>query len=163
MPGVDKPEDKELDPAVVTLWRIQLGVLAAAVGLIALAVVGLTAIAGGPVAVIGAVATLVASPVVVLAVRLPRLRYRHWRYRLGPEALELRHGAVFRERSVVPYFRVQHADISSGPLERRLGLVRLKLRTASSGTDGEIPGLTEAAALAAQKRILERAGSVTGL
>lgn len=160
---MDGAGEQELDRAIVTLWRIRFGAFVVVLVLIALVVLLGVWTAEGPLAVTAVGLAVLVAPFVVLAWRLPAWIHRQWRYTLGPEALEIRHGAVFRQRSVVPYFRVQHADISSGPLERKLGLVRLRLRTASAGTDGEIPGLTEEAATAARDRILARAGTVTGL
>ena len=71
----------------------------------------------------------------------PRSRYRHWRYQVAPDALELRHGVVRRIHSAIPYFRVQHIDVAQGPVERAVGLSRLVLHTASAGTDATIPGI----------------------
>lgn len=89
----------------------------------------------------------------------PGVRYRHWTYTLGEDALELSFGPVFRTESVIPYFRVQHVDTSAGPIERRLGLANLKLHTASAATDASLPGLAVADAEIVRRRMLERAGA----
>lgn len=39
-------------------------------------------------------------------------------------------GILWRSVTVLPFARIQHVETSSGPLERRLGLARLKLFTA---------------------------------
>lgn len=80
----------------------------------------------------------------------------HWSYELGEEALELSHGAWFREHSVVPWSRVQHVDISHGPLDRRFGLAQLKIHTASAKTDAKLPGIDATDAEAMRLDILER-------
>ena len=89
----------------------------------------------------------------------PGVRYRHWRYRLGDDALELSFGPIVRTESVIPYFRVQHVDTSAGPIERKLGLANLKVHTASAATDAVLPGLAAADAEAIRRRMLERAGA----
>lgn len=104
--------------------------------------------------VIAAVATLA-----VVAWWWPGVRYHHWTYLLGDDALEVSYGPVVRTESVIPYFRVQHVDTSAGPIERRLGLVKLAVHTASAATDATLPGLAVADAEAIRRRMLERAGS----
>ena len=89
----------------------------------------------------------------------PGVRYRHWRYRLGPDALELSYGPIVRTESVIPYFRVQHVDTSQGPIERRLRLANLEVHTASAATDATLPGLAVGDADEIRRRVLERAGA----
>ena len=85
-------------------------------------------------------------------------RYRHWRYQVADDALELRHGVVRRIHSAIPYFRVQHIDVAQGPVERAVGLARLQLHTASAGTDATIPGIAAEEADGLRRLILARAG-----
>jgi membrane protein YdbS with pleckstrin-like domain len=89
---------------------------------------------------------------------VPRARYRHWRYQVADDALELRHGVVRRIHSAIPYFRVQHIDVAQGPVERAVGLARLQLHTASAGTDATIPGIAAEEADGLRRLILARAG-----
>jgi membrane protein YdbS with pleckstrin-like domain len=90
---------------------------------------------------------------------LPRASYRHWRYQVAGDALELRHGVVRRVHSAIPYFRVQHIDVAQGPVERAVGLARLVVHTASAGTDATIPGIATGEAEGLRRLILARAGS----
>src|SRR4029453_2996965 len=100
---------RELDRRVVTVWTVQdaigygglaVAVLAADIGprRARAGVPGPPGLAAGP----GAGGRGLASWWV------PRARYRHWRYYVAPDALELRHGVVRRVHSAIPYFRVQH-------------------------------------------------------
>lgn len=89
----------------------------------------------------------------------PGLRYAHWTYRLGTDALEVSSGVAVRTHSVIPYFRVQHVDTSQGPIERRLGLSSLRVETASAATHASLPGLSASDAEEVRHIILERAGS----
>ena len=72
----------------------------------------------------------------------PRRRWRAWGYREGEDELHVRHGHLVRARTVVPFGRVQHIDISQGPVERRFGLATLILHTAGTrGASVPLPGL----------------------
>jgi membrane protein YdbS with pleckstrin-like domain len=79
----------------------------------------------------------------VVGVAFAFARYRRWSYRVREDSLYLDRGVVTETRTVVPYVRIQHVDVSRGPLERTLGLARLVVYTAGSrGADVAIPGLT---------------------
>jgi membrane protein YdbS with pleckstrin-like domain len=71
---------------------------------------------------------------------IPR-NWRAWGYAEREEDLLVKHGVLFRKLSVVPYGRMQFVDVSSGPLERRVGIAAVQLHTASPATDARIPGL----------------------
>ena len=64
-------------------------------------------------------------------------------YALREHDIAYRHGVIFRKTVLLPLNRLQHAEVSSGPLQRRYGLASLKLYTAgASGVDLQIDGLT---------------------
>ena len=63
----------------------------------------------------------------------PEVHYRHLSYVLDAEGIEIRSGVWWREVISVPRSRVQHIDVSQGPMERSFGLGRLVVYTA--GTD----------------------------
>ncbi|HEX6374759.1 MAG TPA: PH domain-containing protein [Allosphingosinicella sp.] len=69
---------------------------------------------------------------VYLALWSPPRRYRAWAYRMDGEELQLRHGIWTKVETLVPLDRVQHIDISQGPLERALGICSLVLHTAGT-------------------------------
>jgi hypothetical protein len=144
-----------LERRVLTLWRMRAAlVLAAAVALVVAGSAGAGAWLPGVAA--GAVVGLGGG----LAVRWwTALVWRAWRFALGGGALHLRHGVVTRRESTVPFHRVQHIDLEAGPLERRLGLTSLVLRTASASTDSTIPGIDAGEAEALRARILALVGS----
>ncbi len=48
---------------------------------------------------------------------------------------------MFRRLVVVPYGRVQFVDVEAGPVERRLGITRVTLHTASTETAAQVPGV----------------------
>jgi uncharacterized protein len=71
---------------------------------------------------------------------IPR-NWRAWGYSERDDDLLVKHGVLFRKLSVVPYGRMQLVDVSSGPLERRVGIATVQLHTASPASDARIPGL----------------------
>ena len=74
---------------------------------------------------------------------LPKRRYRAWGYREEEDELHIRHGLLIRYWTVVPFGRVQHLDVASGPIERRLGLATLILHTAGTrSATVALPGLS---------------------
>jgi membrane protein YdbS with pleckstrin-like domain len=151
---------RPLDRRIITVWTVQEAVGFAVFALLALAIDLGARLAGADVpGPPGLAAGLVAVAGAVDAWWLPRARYRHWRYQVAEDALELRHGVVRRVHSAIPYFRVQHIDVAQGPVERAVGLARLVVHTASAGTDATIPGIAAAEADGLRRLILARAGS----
>lgn len=65
--------------------------------------------------------------------RWPAIAHRHTAYRVDQQGIEIRRGVIWRKIINVPRSRVQHTDVSQGPLERRFGLGTLVIHTA--GTD----------------------------
>ena len=151
-------EPQHLDPRIRTVWRVT-ALLAVGVAAAFLALVTVGAVVAGEAP---AAAFALPAGLVVVAAGLawwwPGVRYRHWTYRLDDTALEITYGPIIRTESVIPYFRVQHVDTSAGPIERNLGLVNLKVHTASAATDAILPGLAVEEAEAIRRRMLESAG-----
>jgi membrane protein YdbS with pleckstrin-like domain len=89
--------------------------------------------------------------------RWPAIDYRHTFYRVDDEGIEIRRGVYWRVVINVPRSRVQHTDVSQGPLERRFGLGTLVIYTA--GTDHakvELVGLDHQVALRIREHLLPR-------
>ena len=151
---------RALDRRIVVVWTVQEAIGYAVLALVVLAVDLGARLAGldvpGPA---GLAAGLVAVAGGLTAWWLPRANYRHWRYQVAEDALELRHGVIRRIHSAIPYFRVQHIDVAQGPVERAFGLARLVVHTASAGTDATIPGIAAGDAEGLRRLILARAGS----
>ncbi|MEQ8764213.1 MAG: PH domain-containing protein [Planctomycetota bacterium] len=78
----------------------------------------------------------------------PAVNWRHLSFRADERGIEIRRGILWRRVITVPRSRVQHTDVSQGPLQRRFDLATLIIHTA--GTDHatvELPGLSHATAL----------------
>lgn len=99
---------------------------------------------GHPTAATVAVAAVLGAGVV--ADVLLQRRVRAWSFCERGEDLLVRRGLLVRRLSLVPYGRMQFVDVSSGPLERALGLATLRLHTAAASSDARIPGLPRAEA-----------------
>ena len=88
----------------------------------------------------------IAVPAVMLLLALWRLaliprQVRAIGYAERDDDLLIRRGIFFQRTMVVPYGRMQYVDVAVGPVERSLGLCTLKLHTASTGTNAQLPGL----------------------
>ena len=92
--------------------------------------------------------------------RWPELDYRHSSYRVDELGIEIRKGVYWRVVIHVPRSRVQHTDVSQGPVERRFGLGTLVVYTA--GTDHarvDLAGLEHGLALRLRDYLLPSADS----
>lgn len=72
----------------------------------------------------------------------PQRIYAHLGYRLTDRLLQVVRGWMFHTDTIVPFVRVQHIDVTRGPVEKLLGIATLVVHTA--GTHNSIvtvPGL----------------------
>ena len=82
-----------------------------------------------------------------LALWSPPRRYRAWGYAMDGEELRVRHGVWTRVQTLVPLDRIQHIDVSQGPIERALGICSLVLHTAGTlHSQIVVPGLRRSTA-----------------
>jgi uncharacterized protein len=150
-----------LDPRAVTVNRI-VGSIVGVVfgGLYALAVVIVFLTADWPLwgRTLFALTWLpVAAALAWLALKWPAIEYRHWRYRVDARGIEIWSGVHFREAVVVPRSRVQHIDVSQGPIERSYGLATLSIYTAGTQySKVDLPGLGHPVALTIRDALLPK-------
>jgi membrane protein YdbS with pleckstrin-like domain len=154
-------ERRALDPRYIDLQilvgRITFGVLVvgAAVGLlmaILITPLGSTAIRW---LAAGAVAALIGLG--WWFERWPAVEYRHASYRVDQAGLEIARGVYWRSVINIPKSRIQHTDVSQGPLERRHGLGTLVIHTAGNEyASVELPGLPYDSALLIRDHLLPR-------
>ena len=152
---------RELDPRYVDLQRhvgwITVGVLAAlaGVGLVVVLLVTDATRTGLLVAAAGVVIAL--SGLAWFLQRWPAIDYRYASYRVSQAGLEIRNGVYWRAVINVPRSRVQHTDVSQGPVERRYGLATLTIHTAGSeDASVALSGLPHETALAIRDHLLPR-------
>ena len=154
--------ERQLDPRFIPHQLV--------VGRITTAIVSLGLLAfliGGPVAA-GRARWIILVPVLVgwvvisalllwMSERWPAIEYRHSSYRVDEGGIEIRRGVWWRAVINVPRTRIQHTDVSQGPLERRYGLGTLVVHTA--GTEHarvELAGLEHGDALRIRDYLLPR-------
>ena len=157
LPPLD--EQQPLDPRFIPLERTSGLIAAASLSLGALPVIGIVLLTASMPALLGwaltAAWTVGAAALVISAVAWPPVAYRHTRYAVGADGLEIRRGVFWRTVINVPRSRVQHTDVSQGPLERRFGLGALVVYTA--GTDHariDLGGLAHETAIALRDHLL---------
>ncbi|PXA99931.1 hypothetical protein DMC47_00890 [Nostoc sp. 3335mG] len=140
-----------LDRRFVTVLRWRAAVVALAI----LAVAGIVELVlyaqELPNGIVIAVAVAIVLWITFIA---PPRRYAHWGFAVDERELHIAHGWLTRVHTIVPIGRVQHIDLTQGPIERGCGVATLVLHTA--GTDHSrvtVPGLARADAEAVRDRI----------
>lgn len=146
-----------VDPAIIGVWRWHAAIatlfITVASAAFSMAVPPLWPFAPVLVAIIGA----------WLMWSWPRISYRHLRFGVDETGIAIESGVIWRSRIALPRVRIQHTDVSQGPLERRYGIGTLKLYTAGSRhTRIELPGLNHDDAIALRDALLAE-GSGSGV
>jgi uncharacterized protein len=162
VPSVADGVEHPLDPRVVRLDRIVGWIVTGSISLglfVGFGIVLLTVPLGWVKALVGLVAAAVIVALGWSSHRWPEIEYRHAYYKVDAQGIEIRKGVVWRTVTNVPRSRVQHTDVSQGPLERSHGLGTLVIYTA--GTDHarvDLHGLDHGTALRIRDHLLPREG-----
>lgn len=146
-----------LDANVITVWRMIL----AGVGFVVLSVLCAVllilyrsnALSSLPLVVV--IIALGLISVISAVWYLPVLEWRHWKYAVRDNEIEIRSGHLFVVQTLMPMARVQHVDMRQGPIERLFELSTIVIHTAAGGR--EIPGLRASTAGPIRTRIAELA------
>ncbi len=126
---------RQLDPRWIMVQRVHFAILL--VFLAAVSFVGVLVLwAASGILVLG----LLLLPLWLIALgalgwhlqRWPAISYRHTSYRVDEAGLEIMRGVYWRTTTNVPRSRIQHTDVSQGPLERRYSLGTLVVYTAGT-------------------------------
>jgi len=163
-PPVADGERRPLDPRFVQAQRVARGIAALIIVVAVLPILtaaallrlgwgpGLLFALGGWVAIVGLL--------VVWAWVWPPLAWRYASYAVDEAGIEMRRGVIWRRIMRVPRSRVQHTDVSQGPVERSYELGTLVIYTA--GTDFarvQLAGLAHDVALRIRDHLLPDSGS----
>lgn len=135
VPSVADGIERSLDPRAVSLDQMIGWVTTGAIALGLLTAQVILFLAEAPVGLRTFLALLWLAGTVALgwrAQRWPQIEHRHASYKVDPQGIEIRKGVVWRRVINVPRSRVQHIDVSQGPLERRYGLATLIIYTAGT-------------------------------
>ncbi|MET9019764.1 PH domain-containing protein [Actinopolymorpha sp. NPDC004070] len=133
------PPGERWQPVSPRLCQLRRVILAFWTGLLGLA----AAVAAGLLLGWGYAAAVVAVAALVFGWGwwLVGRNWRSWGYAERGDDLLVTHGVLFRTLVVVPYGRMQFVDVTAGPAERKFGIAKVQLHTATPATDAEIPGL----------------------
>ncbi|MDY7226076.1 PH domain-containing protein [Hyalangium rubrum] len=150
------PPIERLTPGALTLFRLE-GLIRA--GLYGLPVAGLALAMLVAEHLLWALLALCLAVVLALLLCLwyPSRAWRSWGYAVREHDLLITGGVLIHQVVSIPAGRIQHVDIQQGPIERALGLARVRVYTASGGgADGVIPGLALETADALRERLVRR-------
>ena len=79
---------------------------------------------------------------ILVALLIPKLKYKFWKYELRGEELFLQRGIFNRVSTIVPLRRIQHLDVSQDIIEKEFSLAKLIVHTAGTrSSDVVLPGL----------------------
>lgn len=147
-------QTSSVDPAAVAVWRWQALIVAAVITVAS--TIGALVLGGGAWWLLSAA---IAIGAFVLSWVWPALSYRHLRYTIDDSGISIESGVLWRSHVALPRVRIQHTDVSQGPLQRHYGVSTLKLYTAGSRyTRIDLPGLAHDDAEALRNALLARGG-----
>lgn len=152
LPEIADGVERHLDPRVMMLDRIVGGIVTAAVSLsqlVALAAIFFVAdLPGWALALLVLFWIAFTLALAWSSYRWPEIEHRHRSYKVDERGIEIRKGVLWRRAIQVPRSRVQHTDVSQGPIERGFGLGTLVIYTAGTAhARVDLPGLAHATAL----------------
>ena len=101
----------------------------AAFAAFAVASVALTRGTGWYDAVLYAMSAVVAL-LAIYMLASPPIFYKHYRYRMDEDCVEVRRGVIIRSHTLVPVERIHQVNVSKGPILRRFGLADVTITTA---------------------------------
>jgi membrane protein YdbS with pleckstrin-like domain len=162
MADVADGRERRLDPRWIAAERIAGAIGASILSGVALVVVVVLALVGsmpGPLRLLLFPIWFLASAMLgAFVLWWPSVRYRHTAYQVSEVGILIRRGVLWRTVSSVPRSRVQHTDVSRGPIERQLGLATLILYTAGTHHASiGLAGLDHPTALAVRDHLIESA------
>lgn len=151
-----------LDPREIVLERIAALIISVVLGVAAL--VG-TLVSGFGFGFVFGWMIVVGSGWVLLSLLIaflfywPPISYRHVRWKLDQVGFEIQRGVFWRHTISIPLARLQHADLTQGPLQRQWGLAKLTVYTAGTQhASVELDGLAYETAACLRDRLLRQQG-----
>jgi len=135
LPTVADGEFHHVDPNAIQAWRIGLAIRLLVLIVVAFVAVAVLFVRPGIIALSPltfggwAVITLILG---IYSWLWPVLSYRHLYYCLKEDSVIIRKGVLWKMETIVPKSRIQHTDISQGPLERACGISSLIIHTAGT-------------------------------
>jgi putative membrane protein len=91
------------------------------------------------------------------------LRWLKLEYRVGPDEIRIDSGFLHRTSRAIPFDRVTDVDLEQGPVQRLLGLAKVKLETGASAGSKEEEGVLHTISLARAEALREHIRARKGL
>ncbi|QEG22431.1 PH domain-containing protein [Mariniblastus fucicola] len=106
------------------------------------------------------IAIFLYAVVVYFSIFWPSVQHRHRSWRLTDVGLEIRRGVWWKHLQAIPWARVQHADVSQGPLQRMYGVGTLTVHTAgTSNSSVNFEGLAHEVAIQLRDEVIRQRAS----
>ena len=91
------------------------------------------------------------------------LRWLKLEYRVGPDEIRIDSGFLHRTSRAIPFDRVTDVDLEQGPVQRLLGLAKVKLETGASAGSKEEEGVLHTISLARAEALREHIRARKGI
>jgi membrane protein YdbS with pleckstrin-like domain len=152
-PSLPLEPANRLDRRALTVWRIGnlIGAVVFTVIIVVAAVIVIRLTDGVADWLVSAIAVALIGVTAALAWSQPQIDWRHWRYEIRDDEIDIKHGWLTATRTLVPISRVQHIDTQRNPIERRYKAATLVIHTAAGTVS--IPALPDDLATAIGTRI----------
>lgn len=86
----------------------------------------------------------------------PAISYRYTAWKLDDRGMRIRRGVLWRSETSVPKSRVQHTDVSQGPIQRSFGIATLTIHTAGTQSASvPLAGVSHEDALAIRDHLID--------
>ncbi len=160
MQKTQENEFQKINPRSIKLFKLEaFGILAIVFFILSLpfvaAAIDNAGITGAVISLI--VYILILIPAYILSSIWARHFYNNFRYKIGERKIIIYQGVIWRQKTYIPYDRIQNIDITEGPIERYLGLSTLVIETAGRlAPEGWIPGIPPKEAENLKKLILSK-------
>jgi membrane protein YdbS with pleckstrin-like domain len=150
---------RQVDPRWIPLQRVHGFVFTAIVAIASFMAIGTLSVANGVfwLALALPLWTVAVAALAWQMLRWPAIAYRFTSYLVDDAGLEIARGVYWRTITNIPKSRIQHTDVSQGPLERKHGLGTLVVYTAGTQhSEVKLPGLEFATAQRIRAHLLPR-------
>lgn len=133
----EQNEFEQLDPKLIPAERLSSAIFFGVVIVLGIIGWGVFALFGlglrdyRPWATLGAGVAIVGS-LAWWSYRYPQLRWQTTRLKMSDRGLELHRGVYWQHKIFIPRERIQHTDITQGPISRRFQIAELVINTAGN-------------------------------
>ncbi len=146
------PALSAIDPRMRWFWALSYGIVFLIVGVLTIVSSVLTKSPW-----LWFIAPVTIALVILGSWKMSVLAYQRFGYALLDDGIWIQSGVIWRKVTFVPRQRIQHTDVTHGPIDRKLGLAKLVIHTAGIRIENiSIPGLSDEGAHALRDALLRR-------